>query len=144
MTLDVIDKKALKIMLVDDDDISSFIYRKIIEKAGLTQDHISTFLKGQDGIAHLENTIDNTAEFPDLILLDINMPVMDGWGFLDEYAEKVWPNLNKRVVVCMLSSSVYQEDINKAYGYAQVNDYVSKPLTSGVLEDLINKHFGES
>lgn len=131
-------------MLVDDDDISSFIYRKIIEKAGLTQDHISTFLKGQDAISHLESTINDVAEFPDLILLDINMPVMDGWQFLEEYAERVWPNLNKRVVVCMLSSSVYQEDINKAYSYAQVSDYVSKPLTSVVLDDLLNKHFGDS
>jgi CheY-like chemotaxis protein len=144
LTLDVIDKKALKIMLVDDDDISSFIYRKIIEKAGLTQDHISTFLKGKDALSHLESTIDNVTEFPDLILLDINMPIMDGWGFLDEYAERVWPNLNKRVVVCMLSSSVYQEDINRAFGYAQVSDYVSKPLTSVVLEDLINKHFADN
>ncbi len=140
----MIDNKKLKIMLIDDDDISSFIYRKIIEKAGLTKDHISTFLRGQDALSHLEKTIDSVTEFPDLILLDINMPVMDGWGFLDHYSENIWPNLSKRVVVCMLSSSVYQEDINRANSYTQVSDYISKPLTTAVLEDLIDKHFSES
>ncbi|MEQ8927029.1 MAG: response regulator [Fulvivirga sp.] len=143
MTLEVIDKKSLKVVLIDDDDISSFIYRKIIEKSGVRSDHVKTFLKGEDGLAYLSNTISNIDEFPDLILLDINMPVMDGWGFLEAYGEKIWPHLEKRVVLCMLSSSVYQEDIKKAYSYTHVNDYVSKPLTTNTLENLLAKHFGD-
>ncbi len=128
-------------MLVDDDDISSFIYRKIIQKAGLADEHLTSFLKAPDALGYLENTIDNTDEFPDLILLDINMPIMDGWGFLEAYSAQIWPKLGKKVVVCMLSSSVYQEDINRAFSYVQVNDYVSKPLTTNVLEDILHKHF---
>jgi CheY-like chemotaxis protein len=132
---------ALKIMLVDDDDIASFIYRKVIETAGLSADQITTFLRGTEALDHLKNNINNDIEFPDLILLDINMPVMDGWEFLDEYSEKISPKLNKRVVVTMLSSSLYQKDIDKAYSYPQVNDYVSKPLTCETLKALLGKHF---
>lgn len=143
MTSEAIDRKELRVMLVDDDTISTFIYRKVIEKGGISEKGISTFLKGEDALEFLLSNLDNPEEFPDLILLDINMPIMDGWGFLAEYSEKIWPKLSKRVVLCMLSSSVYKQDVDKAFSYSQVSDYVPKPLTSDSLAQLLKKHFSE-
>lgn len=128
-------------MLVDDDNISSFIYRKIIEMAGLDISHLKTFLKGQEALEHLVNNLDSLEDFPDFILLDINMPVMDGWGFLDEYSANIAPKLKKRVVICMLSSSVNVKDRERAFSYKEVKDYANKPLTSTELEKLITTHF---
>ncbi len=141
MTLDVIDKKSLKVMIIDDDEISGFIYGKIIEKGGVSGNHVRTFLKGQEALEFLKNNLGNNEDFPDLILLDINMPIMNGWEFLDSYAEDIWPKLGKKVILCMLSSSVNRDDIDKANSYSQVDDYLSKPLTKDVLTNFLNKHF---
>lgn len=143
LTLDAIEKKSIKIIMVDDDEISSFIYRKIIELAGLDISHVKTFLKAEEALMYLKDAMGDEAIFPDLILLDINMPEMDGWQFLDEYSTTIWPHLVKKTVICMLSSSVYLKDKNRALSYPQVDDYASKPLTSRELEKLINKHFGD-
>lgn len=129
-------------MLVDDDTISTFIYRKVIEKGGISETGISTFLKGDDALEFLQSHINQPEELPDLILLDINMPVMDGWGFLEHYSEKIWSQLSKPIKLCMLSSSVYQQDMDRAFSYSQVNDYVPKPLTSETLNKVLKKHFG--
>ena len=128
-------------MLVDDDNISSFIYRKIIEMAGLDTGHLKTFLKGEEALAYLNENLLDQEDFPDFILLDINMPVMDGWGFLDVYSAEIAPKLNKRVVICMLSSSVNVKDKERAFEYTEVNDYANKPLTSAELDKLVQKHF---
>ncbi len=130
-------------MIIDDDEISGFIYGKIIEKSGVSENHVKTFLKGQDALDFLSENISNIDDFPDLILLDINMPVMNGWEFLDKYSNDIWPRLNKKIILCMLSSSVNRDDINKANSYAQVDDYLSKPLTKEVLTNFINKHFSD-
>lgn len=132
------------ILIIDDDDVSNFIYKRVIETTR-TADKITTFIRAREALEYLEETADSAPEdFPDIIFLDINMPVMNGWQFLEKYENSFQSKLKKRPVLCMLSSSVYQEDISKAYTYTDVKEYISKPLTSQIMTNLIQKHFSQS
>jgi len=133
-------KKLVDVLILDDDDVSNFIYKKIIESSGIAS-NIITFQKGRLALEYLEEKAKNQQDFPDMIFIDINMPVMNGWDFLDEYQEKVASHIDKFVFISMLSSSVYKEDIQKAKGYDVVNEYISKPLTQESVSQLINKYF---
>ncbi len=127
-------------MIIDDDDISNFIYRKVIENTHISQ-QIWDFQQARVALDYLSANLQDPSKLPDLVFLDINMPVLNGWDFLDEYAKNIWPNLPKPVVLCVLSSSVYKEDIEKASNYEQVSEYISKPLTSEHLKDISGKYF---
>lgn len=136
--------KVKSILIIDDDDVSNFIYKRVIETTR-TADKITTFIRAREALEYLEETADSAPEdFPDIIFLDINMPVMNGWQFLEKYENSFQSKLKKRPVLCMLSSSVYQEDISKAYTYTDVKEYISKPLTSQIMTNLIQKHFSQS
>ena len=133
-------KKLVDVLILDDDDVSNFIYKKIIESSGIAS-NIVTFQKGRLALEYLIDKANSKADFPDMIFIDINMPVMNGWDFLDEYQEKVVPRVDKFVFISMLSSSVYKEDIQKAQSYDIVNEYISKPLTQESVSKLIAKYF---
>ena len=133
-------KKQVDVLILDDDDVSNFIYKKIIESSGIAN-NIVTFQKGRLAIEYLADKASSSDSFPDMIFIDINMPVMNGWDFLDEYKEKIAPRVDKFVFISMLSSSVYKEDIQKAQGYDVVNEYISKPLTQEGVSELIQKYF---
>ena len=77
---------------------------------------------------------------PDLIFLDINMPAMNGWDFLDQY-EKIEGLKDREIVLIMLSSSMYVDDINRAKTYPSVSDYITKPLTAAHLQQIVEKFF---
>lgn len=130
------------ILIIDDDDVSNFIYKRVIE-ANAVAKNITTLTRGRDALEYLEKIIENEPDnFPEIIFLDINMPVMNGWQFLETYREQLHSRIQKNVLLCMISSSVYQEDITKAYSYPEVSEYISKPLTSQILNDLLSKYFG--
>lgn len=134
--------KLNNILIIDDDDVSNFIYKRVIETTKAAS-QITTFIRAREALEYLEETAETSPEdFPDIIFLDINMPVMNGWQFLEKYQDKFDGNIKKRPVLCMLSSSVYQEDITKAYTYPDVKEYISKPLTSQIMHHLLLKHFG--
>ncbi len=132
--------KVQKVLIIDDDEINNFVCAKVISKNDFAED-VKTFLSGREGLNYLEELKNNDPSgVPDLILLDINMPIMNGWDFLEEY-EKMLPELHKHPVLMMLSSSVYEEDIEKANEHSEVKDYVTKPLNDQVLDKIYKKHF---
>ena len=135
--------KVNNIVIIDDDDVSNFIYKRVIETTKAAN-KITTFIRAREALDYLKEIATTTPEeFPDIIFLDINMPVMNGWQFLEQY-QAIFNDLQgKKPVLCMLSSSVYQEDITKAYSYADVKEYISKPLTSQIMNNLILKHFSD-
>jgi two-component system, chemotaxis family, chemotaxis protein CheY len=125
------------IALVDDDKIFQFTASKTIIGTNLT-DRILQFENGEDALVYLKNNLDNTDTLPDYIFLDINMPFVDGWMFLDDYKE-LKSKLAKPMTIYMVSSSIDPRDINRARNHSEVSDYVIKPVTRERFIELINK-----
>lgn len=124
----------INMLVIDDDDINIFIIKKVIEKTGYEVDMISKS-NGQLAVDYLSSIANNVEIFPHIILVDINMPVLNGWEFLEVY-EKL--NIQRqKVFLYMLSSSVYEYDIEKAKGFKAVNGFISKPLTIERLKELL-------
>lgn len=120
--------KVDKVMVIDDDDINNFLCEKVLKSAKVT-DNVVSFLNARDALDDLLDSLESKSnDLPELILLDINMPVMNGWEFLDILEPRLQEK-NKRINVAILSSSVYQKDKEKAEKYDAVVDYISKPLT---------------
>jgi CheY-like chemotaxis protein len=113
-----------KIYIVDDDEIYRFITKTVIEETQSVTE-IKTFINGQaaiDGlIADMKNNI-----CPDIIFLDLTMPVMDGWGFLEKYMSS---DICSDVKIYIVSSSVNPVDVEKAKAIPKVADYLVKPFT---------------
>ncbi|NRF39398.1 response regulator [Pedobacter foliorum] len=124
----------INMLVIDDDDINIFIIKKVIEKTGYEVDMISKS-NGQLAVDYLSSITHNVDIFPHVILVDINMPVLNGWEFLEAY-EKL-NVLKPDIYLYMLSSSVYEYDIEKAKTFKSVNGFISKPLTIERLKELL-------
>ena len=116
--------------VVEDDAITSAI-TKLIVKKNLQFGEVQTYVNGQRALDRLTAALrEGTDAVPDLILLDLNMPLMDGWEFLDAFADLA---LTKDVCVFILTSSIHPDDIDKARDYKEVRGYFSKPLDTSNL-----------
>lgn len=124
----------INLLVIDDDDINIFIIKKIVEKTGYNVNMVSK-ANGLLAIEFLKETLAQES-FPQLILIDINMPVLNGWEFLDAYEEL---HVTQRVDMYMLSSSVYENDIEKAKTFAKVKGFISKPLSIERLIELFKQ-----
>ena len=124
--------KKKKTWVIDDDNIYQIIVKKIMERSEMFSE-ISSFKNGKDAIDELYNSSENIDAIPDIILLDINMPIMDGWEFMDELGV-IKPKFNADIVVYIVSSSIAIEDKNKSKSHENILGYLSKPVT---LDDLI-------
>jgi CheY-like chemotaxis protein len=116
------------IFLIDDDSLVNFLNQEIIKDA-YPEKNVRSFESAAEALEAIRIIIKNTSTpLPQLILLDINMPVMDGWEFLDEF-NNLPQKLLKDCKVIMHTSSIDPRDIEKAKTYSTVIDYVTKPLT---------------
>src|ERR1700761_4273880 len=127
--------QPVSILLVDDDEINNFISIKLIKKA-LLNTEIMACLNGRFAIDQLLSIQKkDPAKLPDYILLDINMPIMNGWEFLDEYKRLGLDPLGKTKIF-IISSSVFSNDINKARSYPLVKSFISKPLSVDKIKEM--------
>ena len=85
------------------------------------------FSDGEEALEFMVDNLHNNDELPDIIFLDINMPIMDGFQFMEEYV-KIKPELNKKITIYMVSSSVDAVDIERARGISDISDYIIKPI----------------
>lgn len=115
------------ILLIDDDSISNFITEKLILRENFAQQVIS-FLSGEAALSYLKNQQQQHLPAPDIIFLDLNMPEMDGWEFMNEF-KKFPENFTESSRVFMLSSAVDSKDIVQARNMEEIEDFISKPLT---------------
>jgi len=126
------------ICLVDDDEVYQFCMKKIIENLNTKQIRkILGFSDGEEALGFMSENAGNNSELPNVILLDINMPIMDGWQFMEEYV-KLKPKIGKRIIIYMVSSSKNDEDIERAKTISEISDYLVKPVTPQELQLILD------
>ena len=128
-----------KLLCVDDDPITLMLCRKVVERVEFAKE-IITAQNGEEAIQYFdklfEDIKDNSAiAYPKLVLLDLNMPVMDGWEFLESYISKGYQDIFVLTRFIVLSSSIDPYDINRSKTYPIIG-FLSKPVTKEMLENL--------
>ncbi len=125
-----------RILCVDDDPITLMLYKMVIAKSSFTEE-IITAKNGQEALDYYDNlNAENDFFCPELVFLDLNMPVMGGWEFLDNFTKEEYNQFNQKTKVIVLSSTIDPNDIEKSKKYSMVIDFMSKPVTKEMLEGL--------
>jgi CheY-like chemotaxis protein len=127
-----------RVLLIDDDDVNNFINARLLRKLSITED-IKISSNGEEGLRYLQELSSCSENFPDLILLDINMPVMDGFEFLERFSTLHFDG--KRPTVIMLTTSSNEKDLHQLYQYPEVAGYLNKPLNEAKFISIFQKHF---
>lgn len=134
-------RKLNCILLIDDDEPTNYLNNRIIERLDCSQ-HTQVFQSGRAALDYLSQCAqyDNDLPRPELILLDINMPAMDGWGFLEEL-QKLEHGQESKAVVVMLTTSINPDDQERAKTIPRISRFNSKPLTASGLTEILQEYF---
>ncbi|MEJ1221273.1 response regulator [Sediminicola sp. 1XM1-17] len=122
--------------IIDDDPIFVYGTKKIMKKIDFS-DEVLVFNNGQEALDGLVKLAAQNKTLPSVIFLDINMPIMDGWEFLEDFV-KIPNNNRENVTIYIISSSIDPMDIQKAQLYSLVNNYILKPIRITDLEKVLN------
>lgn len=129
-------KKTL--CIVDDDFIYRYALSKQIQNVVKNDNErikVISFSDGEEAINYINKSAEE--DLPDTILLDLNMPIMDGFQFMEEYV-KIKPKVGKKIMIYIVTSSFDQSDIDRAKSIEDVTDYIIKPITTEHLFDILN------
>jgi CheY-like chemotaxis protein len=127
------------VLLIDDDEPTNFLNKMIIEETGRVHE-VKVVQSARDALEYLVGKNAPKQPTPELIFLDINMPAMDGWEFLERYA-LLSPEQKASIIVVMLTTSFNPEDEERARRINYISGYKNKPLTSEVMSELIDEYF---
>jgi CheY-like chemotaxis protein len=126
--------KQPTICIVDDDSINRFIFSKTIETQKLS-DKVLTFSNGQLAIAFLLDNISQTSNLPDILFIDINMPIMNGWQFIEEYM-KIKLKIKKKIMIYLLSASLNPIDLARSKEIDGISGHIIKPINPEKLKEI--------
>jgi response regulator of citrate/malate metabolism len=130
-------KKIESVLLIDDDPICNFLHATLLKKNDITG-HIQISINGHEALTYI-NAVSKLNNCPDLIFLDINMPVMNGHEFLHEYCEGNY--CERQPIIIILTTSSNNNDISKLKEYPCVSGYLSKPLTTEKFNSIFKMYF---
>ncbi len=131
--------KLNSVLLIDDDEPTNFIAKMIVTKADLNE-NTQAIQSGVKALKYLQDENLSNYDIPDLIFLDINMPTMNGWEFLEEY-KKLDIHKKKKIVLYMLTTSMNDDDQIRSEKIEHVDGFLIKPLTLKTYTEIVNKHF---
>jgi len=132
-------KKLSNILLIDDSKADNYLHKRIIERAKIAEKVTITY-GAREALDYLSKLENEKFPCPEIIFLDINMPDMSGWDFLDEY-RLLDEDKKARIVVCLLTTSRASEDKEKAAEYDVLDNFSTKPLTEEKLRYVLEKKF---
>jgi CheY-like chemotaxis protein len=127
-------RKFSNVLLVEDDPITVMVCDRIIKMTAFS-DNVSSCVNGKIALEHLNSLKDKGTGLPEIIFLDINMPIMNGWDFLEEF-ENIKTMFQELPRIYILSSTVDPEDYKKAKAFSLVESFISKPLSKESLETI--------
>jgi CheY-like chemotaxis protein len=127
-------RKLSCILLIDDDEPTNFLNKMVVDELDIAR-HVQVVTNGQEALDYLNGT----GPRPELILLNINMPLMDGWEFVDRYTTLV--TSQKANALVMLTTSLNPNDEKTAMANAEIAGFVNKPLRRETLENIMDRFF---
>lgn len=128
---------AKTLLLVDDDEIIVYLTQRIISETKLVE-LMNVFRNGKEAYDYISENRKNPDALPEIIFLDISMPIMNGWEFLDHF-HKIKPEVEKSITIYVITSSTSSEDMNRARQISEVHDYLIKPVTKANFIEIISK-----
>ncbi|MDP1745164.1 MAG: response regulator, partial [Bacteroidota bacterium] len=129
-------KKNKTICIIDDEEINQFILSTIIKNLN-SEIKILSFNNGEVALNSLTQSLVSKEDIPDIILLDINMPVMGGWQFMDEFVKL---QIGKKTAIYIITSSSSPDDKKKAKTYSDISDFLTRPIATNTLKEIIEKN----
>lgn len=127
----------VNLAVIDDDEMYVLALKKLLEKVKFS-DRTVYFENGNIALNYFDKWINQPDLIPELILLDVNMPVTNGWQFIKEF-RKLKTRINKKITIYMISNTVNQDEINRARELEEVSDFVCKPVTFITLTQILSR-----
>ena len=137
MAMPITIMRKIDLAVIDDDEMYVHALKKLLASIELT-DRTVYFENGKVALNYFDQCIHQSNLLPELILLDLNMPITNGWQFIKEF-KKLKLRIDKKITIYMISSTINEDEINRAKSVEEITDFVCKPVTIHTLTKILNR-----